>query len=117
MGTHVLSAGYYEAYYARALKVREAVRKGMLQALENCDALLTPVAPDAAPLLGEHADEPASMYRSDIMTVPANLAGLPAVSIPFGREEKGLPVGVQLIGGMLQEKSLLNIGRLLEGGR
>lgn len=117
MGTHVLSAGYYEAYYARALKVREAVRKGMLQALENCDALLTPVAPDAAPLLGEHADEPASMYRSDIMTVPANLAGLPAVSIPFGRDEKGLPVGVQLIGGMLQEKSLLNIGRLLEGGR
>ena len=117
MGTHVLSAGYYEAYYARALRVREAVRKGMLQALDACDALLAPVAPDTAPLLGAHAEQPEEMYRSDIMTVPANLAGLPAVSVPFGKDENGLPVGIQLIGGMMQEKTLLNIGMLLEGGR
>ena len=108
LGTFVLSAGYYEAYYKKALAVKEQVKRGLERAFATCDVLLTPVTPNTAPKLGESLADPMKMYLSDLYTVPANLAGLPALSMPCGVDGQGLPVGAQLMGPRFGEQVLLN---------
>ena len=107
LGTFVLSAGYYEAYYKKALAVKHQVTEGMERVFSTCDVLLTPVTPTTAPKLGESLSDPMGMYLSDLYTVPANLAGLPALSMPCGVDGQGLPVGAQLIGPRFGEQVLL----------
>jgi aspartyl-tRNA(Asn)/glutamyl-tRNA(Gln) amidotransferase subunit A len=109
LGTYVLSSGYYDAYYLRAQKVRTLVRQDFLRAFEQVDALLTPTSPIPAFRRGEKAN-PLAMYLCDIYTIGANLAGLPAMSVPCGFSRAGLPVGFQLIGKPLGESELLAIG-------
>jgi len=111
LGTYALSAGYYDAYYLRAQKVRRLVKKDFEQAFRKVDFIFTPVAPTPAFKLGEKASDPLSMYLSDIFTIPVSLAGLPAASIPVGRA-RGLPVGMQIIGKPFQEKAILEMGKL-----
>lgn len=108
LGTFVLSAGYYEAYYKKALAVKYQVSQGLERAFASCDVLLTPVTPNTAPKLGESFADPMKMYLSDLYTVPANLAGLPALSMPCGVDGQGLPVGAQLMGPRFGEQVLLN---------
>jgi aspartyl-tRNA(Asn)/glutamyl-tRNA(Gln) amidotransferase subunit A len=114
IGAYVLSAGYYDAYYVKALKVRRRIADDFEQAFEKVDALLTPTAPSAAFALGENADDPVAMYLNDIFTVTVNLAGLPGMSIPAGVDAKGLPLGLQLIGRPLDEGTLFSLGGALE---
>ncbi len=114
IGTYVLSAGYYDAYYVKALKVRRRILEDFEQAFEKVDALLTPTAPSAAFGLGENADDPVAMYLNDIFTVTVNLAGLPGMSIPAGVDANGLPLGLQLIGKALDEGTLFSLGGALE---
>jgi aspartyl-tRNA(Asn)/glutamyl-tRNA(Gln) amidotransferase subunit A len=108
IGTYVLSAGYYDAYYLKALQVRRLIREDFRRALQDVDLLLGPTAPGTAFRLGERLDDPVSMYLSDIYTVSVNLAGLPALSLPAGFSD-GLPVGMQLIGDYFSEARLLNV--------
>ena len=114
LGTYVLSAGYYEAYYRRAQKVRTLIRRDFEAAFGQCDVLLTPTSPTTAFRLGERIDDPLTMYLSDIFTVSVNLAGLPGVSVPFGQDSSGLPIGVQLIGQLFDEPTLLRAAKVLE---
>lgn len=114
LGTYVLSSGYYDAYYSKAQKVRALVKKDYQIAFEKCDAILTPTAPSVAFKIGEKSDDPLAMYLSDIYTVSANLAGVPAVSIPCGLSSEGLPIGTQLIGNFWSEDVLLNLGNVYE---
>ncbi|MCG9916893.1 MAG: Asp-tRNA(Asn)/Glu-tRNA(Gln) amidotransferase subunit GatA [Phenylobacterium sp.] len=114
IGTYVLSAGYYDAYYLKAQKVRQRIADDFDQAFERVDALLTPTAPSAAFPLGENADDPVAMYLNDIFTVTVNLAGLPGMSVPAGVDAKGLPLGLQLIGRALDEGSLFSLGGVIE---
>ncbi|MDP3175161.1 MAG: Asp-tRNA(Asn)/Glu-tRNA(Gln) amidotransferase subunit GatA [Phenylobacterium sp.] len=114
IGTYVLSAGYYDAYYLKALKVRRRISEDFDAAFERVDALLTPTAPSAAFSLGERSDDPVAMYLNDIFTVTVNLAGLPGMSVPAGVDAKGLPLGLQLIGRALDEGTLFSIGAALE---
>jgi aspartyl-tRNA(Asn)/glutamyl-tRNA(Gln) amidotransferase subunit A len=114
IGTYVLSAGYYDAYYLKAQKVRRRIADDFDQAFEKVDALLTPTAPSAAFPLGENADDPVAMYLNDIFTVTVNLAGLPGMSVPAGVDAKGLPLGLQLIGRALDEGSLFSLGGVIE---
>ena len=114
IGTYVLSAGYYDAYYVKALKVRRRIADDFDQAFEKVDALLTPTAPSAAFGLGENADDPVAMYLNDIFTVTVNLAGLPGMSIPAGVDAGGLPLGLQLIGKALDEGTLFSLGGAIE---
>ncbi len=114
LGTYVLSAGYYDAYYRRALKVRTLIRRDFEQAFEQCDVLLTPTTPSTAFRLGEKTRDPVAMYLSDIFTVSANLAGLPAISIPAGKDKNGLPIGVQLLARPFDETTLLRAAAFLE---
>ena len=114
IGTYVLSAGYYDAYYVKALKVRRRIADDFDQAFQKVDALLTPTAPSAAFALGDNADDPVAMYLNDIFTVTVNLAGLPGMSIPAGLDHKGLPLGLQLIGKALDEGTLFSLGGALE---
>lgn len=107
LGSYVLSAGHYEAYYLKALKVRALIKKAFDEAFQKYDCILTPTAPATAPKLGENPSDPTRRYRKDIYTVPVNLAGLPALSMPCGKDKKGLPIGFQLIGDCFQEKKLL----------
>ena len=109
LGTFVLSAGYYEAYYKKALAVKYQVSQGLERAFAACDVLLTPVTPNTAPKLGESLRDPMKMYLSDLYTVPANLAGLPALSMPCGVDGQGLPVGAQLMGPKFGEQVLLSV--------
>ncbi|MEL6478534.1 MAG: Asp-tRNA(Asn)/Glu-tRNA(Gln) amidotransferase subunit GatA [Pseudomonadota bacterium] len=115
VGAYVLSAGYYDAYYLRAQKVRTLVRRDFEQAFETVDALLTPVSPGAAFALGEMSGDPVQMYLQDVFTVTLNLAGLPGLSVPVGRSETGLPMGLQLIGQPWGEADILAIGDAMEG--
>ena len=108
LGTFVLSTGYYDAYYKKALQVKAVIKGGFDAAFAKYDLLLTPVAPTTAPRLGESLSDPLQMYLSDIYTVSVNLAGLPALSMPCGFDAKGLPVGAQLIGAPLMEQKVLN---------
>jgi aspartyl-tRNA(Asn)/glutamyl-tRNA(Gln) amidotransferase subunit A len=114
IGTYVLSAGFYDAYYTQAQKVRALIARDFEQAWERCDVLLTPTAPSAAFALGEKAADPIAMYLNDVFTVPSSLAGLPAMSVPGGLDAAGLPLGLQIIGKPLDEQAVLNAGLALE---
>ncbi|WP_430419089.1 Asp-tRNA(Asn)/Glu-tRNA(Gln) amidotransferase subunit GatA [Phenylobacterium sp.] len=114
IGTYVLSAGYYDAYYLKALKVRKRIADDFDQAWQTCDALLTPTAPSAAFALGQKSDDPVAMYLNDIFTVTVNLAGLPGMSVPAGVDAGGLPLGLQLIGRNLDEGTLFSLGSAIE---
>ncbi|MGA2953848.1 MAG: Asp-tRNA(Asn)/Glu-tRNA(Gln) amidotransferase subunit GatA [Caulobacteraceae bacterium] len=114
IGTYVLSAGYYDAYYLKALKVRRRIADDFEQAFGKVDALLTPTAPSAAFGLGEASGDPIAMYLNDIFTVTVNLAGLPGISVPGGLDAKGLPLGLQLIGRALDEGTLFSLAGALE---
>ncbi len=114
IGTYALSAGYSDAYYKKAQKVRTLIRKDFDNAFKKVDILLTPTCPTTAFLKGDFVNDPLSMYLSDLLTVPANLAGLPAISIPCGFDTKGLPIGMQLIGNVLEEERILNAANIFE---
>ena len=114
MGTYALSAGYYDAYYGKALKVRQLIANDFDNAFKNYDLLLSPTSPSAAYRIGEKSDDPLAMYLDDIDTVLANLAGLPAVSVPMGSAENDMPCGVQLIAPALQDELLAAVVRVLE---
>nr|WP_217352724.1 Asp-tRNA(Asn)/Glu-tRNA(Gln) amidotransferase subunit GatA [Sphingomonas sp. ID1715] len=114
IGTYVLSAGFYDAYYNQAQKVRALIARDFDQAWEQCDLLLTPTAPSAAFALGEKSADPLAMYLNDVFTVPSSLAGLPAMSVPAGLDAQGLPLGLQIIGKAFDEQGVLNAGLALE---
>jgi aspartyl-tRNA(Asn)/glutamyl-tRNA(Gln) amidotransferase subunit A len=114
IGTYVLSAGFYDAYFTQASKVRTLIAQDFDKAWETCDLLLTPTAPSAAFALGEKSDDPLAMYLNDVFTVPSSLAGLPAMSVPAGLDRQGLPLGLQIIGKALDEQGVLNAGLAIE---
>ena len=114
LGTYVLSSGYYDAYYSKAQKVRALVKKDYVNAFQKCDAILTPTSPTVAFKIGERTSDPLAMYLSDIYTVSANLAGVPAISIPCGLSTDGLPIGTQLVGNFWNEGLLLNLASAYE---
>ena len=114
IGTYVLSSGYYDAYYLKAQKVRRLIKNDFDEAYKKVDAILTPSTPSSAFKIGEKLNDPVSMYLNDIFTVPINLAGLPAISIPAGYDKKGYPLGLQVIGKAFDEQSILNIAFALE---
>jgi len=114
LGTFSLSAGYYDAYYKKASQVRTLIKKDFEEAFRVCDLIITPTSPTAAFKIGEKIDDPLQMYLSDIFTIPANLAGLPALSLPCGFTRDGLPVGMQLIGKPCDEGTLLRVGHAFQ---
>jgi aspartyl-tRNA(Asn)/glutamyl-tRNA(Gln) amidotransferase subunit A len=114
LGTYALSAGYYDAYYLKAQKVRTLIKQDFDQAFEKVDVLVCPTAPTTAFKTGEKTSDPLSMYLSDLMTIPVNLAGLPSMSIPCGFDEQNLPIGLQLIGNVLREDVLFRVGYAYE---
>ncbi|MBB3763557.1 aspartyl-tRNA(Asn)/glutamyl-tRNA(Gln) amidotransferase subunit A [Sphingomicrobium lutaoense] len=114
IGTYVLSAGFYDAYFTKAQKVRALIKQDFRKAFEQCDMILTPTAPSAAFALGEKSDDPIAMYLNDVFAVPASLAGLPAMSVPGGVNGDGLPLGLHLIGNELDEQTVLNAGLAIE---
>src|SRR4051812_44251531 len=114
VGTYVLSAGYYDAYYLKAQRVRTLIARDFAAAFERVDCILTPTAPSAAFAIGEKNDDPVAMYLNDVFTVPVNLAGLPALSVPAGLSGEGLPLGLQVIGRAFDEETVLRVGEVLE---
>ena len=114
IGTYVLSAGFYDAYYTQAMKVRTLIRQDFEKAFAQCDVILAPTAPSAAFALGEKSDDPIAMYLNDVFAVPASLAGLPAMSVPAGLNSDGLPLGLQIIGKAFDEQGVLNAGLAIE---
>jgi aspartyl-tRNA(Asn)/glutamyl-tRNA(Gln) amidotransferase subunit A len=114
IGTYVLSAGYYDAYYLRAQKIRTLIARDFSEAYKSCDVLLTPATPSAAFAIGEKIADPVSMYLNDVFTVTVNLAGLPAISVPAGLSGDGLPLGLQIIGKAFDEVTVLRVGRAIE---
>jgi aspartyl-tRNA(Asn)/glutamyl-tRNA(Gln) amidotransferase subunit A len=114
IGTYVLSSGYYDAYYLKAQKVRRLIKNDFDDAYKVVDAILTPSTPSSAFKIGEKKDDPISMYLNDIFTVPVNLAGLPAISIPAGHDAKDYPLGLQIIGKAFAEQEILNIAYAME---
>ena len=114
IGTYVLSSGYYDAYYLKAQKFRRLIKNDFDEVYKKVDAILTPSTPSSAFKIGEKTNDPVSMYLNDIFTVPINLAGLPAISIPAGHDEKGYPLGLQIIGKAFDEQNILNIAYSLE---
>ncbi len=114
IGTYVLSAGFYDAYYTQAQKVRTLISRDFTEAFRSCDVILAPTAPSAAFALGEKSADPMEMYLNDVFSVPASLAGLPAMSVPAGLNREGLPLGLQLIGRPFDEQGVLNAGLAIE---
>ena len=114
IGTYVLSSGYYDAYYLKAQKVRRLIKNDFDEAYKKVDAILTPSTPSSAFKIGEKLNDPVSMYLNDIFTVPINLAGLPAISIPAGHDNNGFPLGLQIIGKAFDEQNILNIAYSIE---
>ncbi len=114
IGAYVLSAGYYDAYYVKAQKVRRLISNDFRRAYEKCDVILTPTTPSAAFAIGEKQDDPIAMYLNDVFTVPSSLAGLPAMSVPAGLSSKGLPLGLQIIGKAWDEATVLKAGDVIE---
>ena len=114
IGTYVLSSGYYDAYYLKAQKVRRLIKNDFDEAYKKVDAILTPSTPSSAFKIGEKLNDPVSMYLNDIFTVPINLAGLPAISLPAGHDKNGFPLGLQVIGKAFDEQSILNIAYSIE---
>ena len=114
IGTYVLSAGYYDAFYLKAQRVRALILKDFTEAFKTVDVILAPSTPSAAFAVGEKMDDPIAMYLNDVFTVPANLAGLPGVSVPAGLSEDGLPLGLQIIGRAFAEETVLSAASVLE---
>jgi aspartyl-tRNA(Asn)/glutamyl-tRNA(Gln) amidotransferase subunit A len=114
LGTYVLSAGYYEAYYGKAQQVRALIKQDFQKAFESCDAIITPTSPTPAFLLGEKVDNPLAMYLNDIYTVTANLAGIPGLNVPCGLSSKRLPIGFQLLGAYWAEPTILKLAHAYE---
>jgi len=114
LGTYVLSAGYYEAYYRKAQKVRRLIKEDFDRAFEKVDVIITPTSPTTAFKLGEKIDDPLQMYLSDIYTVSVNLAGVPAINVPVGFDSKGLPIGMQIIGRQFDEGTILRVSDFIE---
>lgn len=114
LGTYALSAGYYDAYYKKAQKVRTLIKQDFVKAFEKVDAVISPASPTTAFKLGEKINDPLSMYMNDVYTVTANLAGVPALVVPFRKDAKKLPIGIQLIGNYFKENQLYKIGKKLE---
>lgn len=114
LGTYVLSSGYYDAYYAKAQKVRSLLKQDFQNAFQKCDAIITPTAPTTAFKIGEKSDDPLAMYLSDVYTASANLTGIPGISVPCGLSKNGLPIGLQLVGNNWSENVLLNLAHKLE---
>jgi aspartyl-tRNA(Asn)/glutamyl-tRNA(Gln) amidotransferase subunit A len=114
IGTYVLSSGYYDAYYLKAQQVRRLIKNDFDLAFKEVDTILTPTTPSSAFKIGDKTNDPISMYLNDVFTVPVNLAGLPAISIPAGFDDSGLPLGLQLIGKSFDEQTILNSAYALE---
>ena len=114
LGTYALSSGYYDAYYLKALKVRNLIRQDFVKAFERCDCILMPVAPTTAFRLGEKSTDPLQMYLADVYTISANLAGIPGISLPAGFDGQGLPIGLQVLCPAFAEQRLLRIARMFE---
>lgn len=114
LGSFVLSSGYYDAYYLKALRVKALIKKAFDEAFAKYDIILGPVAPATAPKLGESLADPIKMYLGDIYTISVNLAGLPGISIPCGKDGRGLPIGLQLIGDCFREKTLIQAAYTFE---
>ena len=114
IGTYVLSSGYYDAYYIKAQKVRSLIKKDFNEAFQNVDAILTPSTPSTAFAIENEPDDPVQTYLNDIFTVPVNLAGIPAISIPFANDENNLPIGLQIITNSFEEQKLLNIAKNIQ---
>ena len=117
LGSFVLSSGYYDAYYLKALRVKALIKKAFDDAFTKYDVILGPVAPTTAPKLGNSLSDPIKMYLGDIYTISINLAGLPGLSIPCGTDSQGLPIGMQLIGDCFQEKNLIRAAYTYEKAR
>jgi len=114
LGTYALSSGYYDAYYLKALKVRNLIRGDFVKAFEKCDCIMMPVSPTTAFKIGEKTDDPLKMYLSDIYTIAVNLAGIPGISIPCGFDDKNLPIGLQILSPAFGEEKLLRVARMFE---
>ncbi len=117
LGSFVLSSGYYDAYYLKALRTKALIKKAFDQAFERYDMILAPAAPTTAPKIGESLSDPIKMYLGDIYTISVNLAGLPGISLPCGKDDKGLPIGMQLIGDCFQEKKIIRAAYTFEQNR
>ena len=114
IGTYVLSAGYYDAYYIKAQKIRTLIKQDFDRAFEKVDAILTPSTPTPAFGIGEKSGDPIEMYLNDIFTVTVNMAGLPGISVPAGMSKDGLPLGLQIIGRSFDEETVLRAGQVIE---
>jgi len=114
IGTYALSAGYYDAYYLKAQRVRTLIKRDFEEAFKKVDVIMTPTSPEAAFKIGEKTDDPLKMYLSDIFTIPCNLAGLPGISIPCGFTSSGLPIGLQILGKPFDEETLLRVAHAYE---
>ena len=114
LGTYALSSGYYDAYYLKALKVRNLIRQDFNNAFEKCDCVMMPVAPTTAFKIGEKVSDPLQMYLSDIYTIAANLAGIPAISIPGGFDDNNLPIGLQILSPPFTEDILFRVAHMFE---
>jgi aspartyl-tRNA(Asn)/glutamyl-tRNA(Gln) amidotransferase subunit A len=114
IGTYVLSAGYYDAYYLKAQKVRTRIAQDFEAAFDTVDAILTPTAPSSAFAIGEKQDDPIAMYLNDVFTVPASMAGLPGISVPTGLDGDGLPLGLQILGRPFDEETVFRVAGVLE---
>ena len=117
LGSFVLSSGYYDAYYLKALRVKALIKKAFDDAFAKYDLLIGPVAPTTAPKIGSSLSDPIKMYLGDIYTISLNLAGLPGLSVPCGKDSDGLPIGVQFIGDCFKEKNLIRAGFAYEQAR
>ncbi|UCD84569.1 MAG: Asp-tRNA(Asn)/Glu-tRNA(Gln) amidotransferase subunit GatA, partial [Deltaproteobacteria bacterium] len=114
LGTYALSAGYYDAYYLKAQKVRTLIRRDFEEVFHECDVVITPTAPTPAFKLGEKTEDPLQMYLSDIFTISCNLAGIPGLSLPCGFNKEGLPIGLQILGGFLKEETIIRVAYTYE---
>jgi aspartyl-tRNA(Asn)/glutamyl-tRNA(Gln) amidotransferase subunit A len=116
LGTYALSAGYYDAYYLKALKVRTLIRQDFTHAFDRCDVLVTPTSPTPAFRIGEKTDDPLQMYLADVFTISANLAGVPGISVNCGFSAAGLPIGLQILGKPFDESTVLRVAHAYEQG-
>jgi aspartyl-tRNA(Asn)/glutamyl-tRNA(Gln) amidotransferase subunit A len=114
LGTYALSAGYYDAYYKKASQVRTLIRNDFSSAFRECDVIITPTCPSPPFTIGEKTDDPLSVYLADIYTIPANLAGIPALSLPCGFTGRGMPIGLQMLANVFQEERLLQVAHAYE---
>ena len=117
LGSFVLSSGYYDAYYLKALRTKALIKQAFDKAFESYDMIIAPAAPTTAPKLGESLSDPIKMYLGDIYTISVNLAGLPGISLPCGVDRNGLPIGIQMIGNCFEEKKIIQAAYAYEQTR